>query len=144
MEPWLQSMARNKVKKRKTEKKIKRQIDVVWLVLIVMLLITFISVFTQENGLGVEAENLEKEAEIILNKLTDNSEFSFASNNAIQEEVLEEVSGMAYSELKNNLKVKNDFCVYFEDEGGNLVEIKDGIKSIGATVIKINGEPCGK
>jgi len=131
-------------KKRKIEKRIiKRQIDVLWLVLIVMGLIIFISMFTQESDLE-GAENLKMEAENILNKLTADGEYSFAQDDVIHEERLEKILNMAYSEFKNNLNVKNDFCIYFEDEDGNLVEVKDGVKSIGSSAIEINGEPCGQ
>ena len=122
-------MVKNKVKK-------KRKIDELWLVLIVMIFIVFISIATQKN-------DLEKEAETILNELTDDKEHSFAPNNIIEEEKLEKISDMDYSELKNNLNIKNEFCVYFEDEEGNLFEIKDGLKSIGSNTIKINGVSCG-
>jgi hypothetical protein len=122
-------MARNKIKK-------KRKIDELWLLLIVMFFIIFVSVLTQKN-------ELQEEAETILDELMDDKEHSFAQNNIIHEGKLEKVSGMSYRELKNSLNVKNDFCVYFEDENGNLVEVKDGIRSIGSDVIKVNGVPCG-
>lgn len=130
-------MAKNKsnTAKKKTQKK--RKIDELWLVLIVVIFILFISVITQKN-------ELEREAENILNELTNDNSYSFAQDNVIHEEKLEKVSDMGYIELKNNLNIKNDFCIYFEDENGNLVEVKDGLKSIGSDVIEINGEPCGR
>ena len=136
-------MAKNK-KKRKLEKNIKKQIDVLWLVLFVMILIIFISVLNKDAGLEIEAKGLEKEAKNILIELTHNEEYGFAQDDVIHEEKLEKVLGMAYAELKDNLDIENDFCVYFEDENGNLIEVKDGVTSIGSSAIELNGEPCGK
>ena len=140
-------MAKNKIKKKRKieiKKKRKEQIDVLWLVLIVMLLIILVSLVTQKYDIGEDKENLMKEAKNILNILTDGREIGFAPNNMIEEEKLEKFLDMDYSELKKNLNVKNDFCIYFEDERGNLVEVKKGIKGIGSGIIELNGEPCGK
>ena len=130
-------MARNK-KKRKIKKKIiKKEIDVLWSVFIVMILIIAINVFTREN-------DLENEAEDILNKLANNNEYSFVQDGVIHEERLEKILDMEYTELKDALNVKNEFCIYFEDEDGNLVEVKGGVRSIGSDLIEINGVPCGR
>ncbi len=122
--------------KSKTKKK-KRGIDELWMVLIVAVLIIFISALVKEN-------DLDKEAEAILNGLTNSNEDSLAPDNVVREERLEKISGMSYSELKSSLNVENEFCIYFEDENGNLIEFKEGLRSIGSDVIEINGVPCGR
>ena len=48
---------------------------------------------------------------------------------------------MDYDDLKDSMNIKNEFCVYFEDENGNIVE---GIKTIGSDKIEVNGKPCGE
>ena len=121
-----------KVKRRKKRK----EFDPLWLVFLVAVLIVIISVFYQEDGLS-------KEANFILDEFSNGNKYSFVVGNTIHEEKLEEIVEMDYKELKENLNVENDFCVYFEDEDGNLVEIK-GVKAIGSEIIEINGVPCGQ
>lgn len=144
MELWLQYMAKNKIKKRKKrEVRKKKKIDALFLVLIVAVLIMFASLLTPKTDLKEDLTSLREEANNILRELTDSTEFSIAPGNIINEERLKKISGMTYDNLKDNLDVENEFCVYFEDEDGNLVEVT-GVKSIGSDVIDINGKPCGR
>lgn len=61
------------------------------------------------------------------------------------------ISDLQYNELKAKLGIKDDFCLYFEDGQGNLVEISPGKKSIGKGTLGDNAVlitggkeiPCG-
>ncbi len=125
-------MGKNNVKK-------KRKIGELWLVLAVAIVVVAFSMLTPQSD-----EGLQEEAETILDELTNGDEHTFAVNDAFQEEILAKISGMSYKELKDSLNVENDFCIYFEDEVGNLVEVKDGLRSIGSDTIVIDGRPCGE
>ena len=129
-------MAKNKIKKKRDEK---RRVGELWLVLIVCFIIVIVGIVSQKSDGG-----LQKEAEIILNELTNGDEHNFAVNKLVQDEVLTKISGMSYTELKDSLNIENDFCIYFEDENGNLVEVKDGLRSVGSDAIELNGRPCGE
>lgn len=125
-------MGKNKVKKR-------RKVGELWFVLVVAVVIASFGMLAQESD-----EELQEEAENILDGLTNGDEHTFAVNDFFQEEILAKISGMSYKELKDSLNVENDFCIYFEDENGNLVEVKDGLRSVGSDAIVINGRPCGE
>jgi len=125
-------MGKNNIKKKKNAGEL-------WLVLAVAIFIAVFSMLTPQSD-----EGLQEEAEIILDELTNGDEHTFAVNDVFQEEILAKISGMSYKELKDSLNIENDFCIYFEDEGGNLVEIKDGFRSVGSDAIVINGRPCGE
>jgi len=125
-------MGKNKVKK-------KRKADELWFVLIVAIIIVMFSMLSQKRD-----EGLQDEAETILDELTNGDEHTFAVDGLLQEEILTRISGMSYKELKDSLNVENDFCIYFEDEDGNLVEVKDGLRSVGSDAIFIDGRPCGE
>ena len=129
-------MGKNKIKKKRDEKK---RVGELWLVLIVCFIIAIAGIVSQKSDGG-----LQKEAEIILNELTNGDEHNFAVNKLVQDEVLTKISGMSYTELKDSLNIENDFCIYFEDENGNLVEVKDGLRSVGSDAIELNGRPCGE
>ena len=125
-------MGKNNIKKKKNAGEL-------WLVLAVAIFIAVFSMLTPQSD-----EGLQEEAEIILDELTNGDEHTFAVNDVFQEEILAKISGMSYKELKDSLNIENDFCIYFEDEDGNLVEVKDGLRSVGSDAIFIDGRPCGE
>lgn len=59
---------------------------------------------------------------------------------------LEELLGEDYSQLKKKLRIKNEFCIFLEDEEGNIIYINPedpNQPGIGSGKINISGEPCG-
>lgn len=92
--------------------------------------------FTSENP------NLEQEANMVMAKLTNSDEISLLSSDEIDAEKLSTLDEMDYNEVKGMLGIKNDFCIYFEDEDGALVKIDGTNPGIGSGKILINGEPC--
>ena len=109
-----------------------------------MLLLLIISLFAIIKTAFMPDSELAKEAEIILDKLTNgNGEINLLNANELVEEKVIELHQMDYNNVKSMLGVKSDFCVYFEDISGNAITI-DGISpGIGSNKILINGEPCG-
>ena len=88
-------------------------------------------------------ESLEHEANIVMAKLTDgNAETSLLSSDQIDIDKLRMLNKMEYGSVKNILGVKSDFCIYFEDATGNIVQIDNISQGIGSDKISINGEPC--
>ena len=57
---------------------------------------------------------------------------------------LNELKNLSYDELRRRLRVEGDFCIYFEDEQGNIVIINDSYKGIGSPNINISGTPCSQ
>ena len=93
----------------------KFKIDEITLILLVALLSIIISI---NKGVDVSPEiEIEKITAMIL----DDHELSFARNGVIDENKLIEIQNMDYYELKKSLKAKNDFCIYIEDEDGNII-----------------------
>ncbi|MBN1157680.1 hypothetical protein JXA85_08740 [Candidatus Woesearchaeota archaeon] len=72
---------------------------------------------------------------------------SFIVNNKVDKERLRAVSELSYAQMKSVLGVKHDFCIYLEDEYGNMINISDvtADKSpcIGSPNATLNGAPCG-
>lgn len=48
-----------------------------------------------------------------------------------------------YDTLKKKLRIDNEFCIYLEDENGNLIEIREGSYGMGGEIIELGGKPCG-
>ena len=78
---------------------------------------------------------------------TVNESTVFILDNKVDKARLKELSSMPYSDLKLGLGVKHDFCLYFEDEYGNLINISDdtsdAVMCIGSPNATLNGMPCG-
>ncbi|MBI4154001.1 hypothetical protein HY501_01565 [Candidatus Woesearchaeota archaeon] len=109
-----------------------------------ILLLLIISIFIIiKAALAPPTSSLEQEANIVIAKLTDgNAETSLLSSDQIDIEKLRMLNKMEYGSVKNILGVKSDFCIYFEDATGNIVQIDNISQGIGSDKISINGEPC--
>ncbi len=87
--------------------------------------------------------NLEDDARILLNKLTDgHEEVGLLKSNELMEEKIRVLANMDYNKVKAIIGVKNDFCVYFEDITGRIVKVDGMGIGIGSGKIYINGQPC--
>src|SRR3989338_9518098 len=108
-----------------------------------MLLLLIISLFAIIKTAFMPDSELAKEAEIILDKLTNgNGEINLLDSNELVEEKVVKLSQMDYNKVKNLLGVKNDFCIYFEDISGHVIRIDNLNLGIGSNKILINEEPC--
>ena len=94
------------------------KLDELTIVLIVALFAVFVSVY--EGSRKINSIDAEKITGLIL----DSHEISFASGGVVDKDKLRQVQGMDYTKLKNYLNVKQDFCVYLEDENGNVILAK--------------------
>ena len=55
---------------------------------------------------------------------------------------IEELLGEDYSELKKKLRVKNEFCIFLEDEEGNVIYLSQDRPGMGSGKIKISEVEC--
>ena len=78
-------------------------------------------------------EELKEDATIVLENLNITEDIS-----QIDELLLED-----YTVLKRKLRVENEFCLYFEDEDGNLIELGKAVVGKGSSDIELQGIPCG-
>jgi hypothetical protein len=89
------------------------------------------------------ASSLESEAEIVLDTLTNGDmDVNLLESNELDDNRVRLLDRKDYEEVKGMLGVKNEFCIYFEDEDGEIVEIEGIGNGIGSSKIQINGEPC--
>ena len=89
--------------------------DELYLVLFIVIVAIVISVYDyRRSPSSIEAEKITQ-------KIMDHHDISFASNGIIDEAKLKQIREMNYEELKSILDTKSDFCIYIEDEYGNLI-----------------------
>jgi hypothetical protein len=98
------------------------------------------------NSPKSNAKDLESEASIVLeNVASQNPELGLIEGTEISEAKLQQLLGEDYELIKQQMRVKNDFCIFLEDQDGSLVYLSQGTPGIGSNKIKIglNEESCG-
>ena len=92
---------------------------------------------------GTKAEELQDEASKVLTGISsEDSGVGIMDGNKINTTKLEDLLGN-YSSIKSKLKVENDFCIYFEDEDGNILYINATTTGLGSGIINVSDIPCG-
>ena len=137
--------------KEKREEMGKGQVWSVDVLLAVVIFVAVILVFytTMSARQGTELKDLEAEAENMKIALEKNHEFGFVDNNQVNISKLDKFINMTlynYTELKQILGIKGDFCIFFEDVDGTVIFIgnKSGIGNPNlADNVNISGYTCG-
>jgi len=94
------------------------------------------------------AKKLEEDASLVLKNIeSDDPNLGFIDGIDIDPEKLQELLLKNYEEIKTQLRVENDFCVFLEDEDGNVITIDENFAGIGSSNIQIGEgldvKPCG-
>jgi hypothetical protein len=109
-------------------------------VIFILTTITFFSFSNSDNSRKLSV--VESESHYILEHAkTENSPLQIVNNQEVDQVKLQQFASTDYDELKKLAGVKNDFCIFFEDEDGNVVLIGNS-KGIGSSKINVSGTPC--
>ena len=113
------------------------------------------------TGDGSLAEDLAAESELIPEKLISPDETSaedivIVIGNKVDDGRLKTFISNDYEEVKSQLGIRSDFCIHFEDEEGNIVDLNDhpnltqysfGDPRLNITFVNETGDqvviPCG-
>jgi hypothetical protein len=151
----------NKKDKSQKKDKMKAQIfslDTIVGVVIFLVIFTIFFAVLSRNAQDDTTSVLSEEAELLVNKLTKNDpalidserDINIVEDGNLNDKKIDDLVGKDYEELKSLLGVKGDFCIYFEDENGNIInmsaelqdpEIADRL-GFGSEDVLINGLPC--
>lgn len=111
--------------------------------------IMIISLNLESSSLDELEDDSQKIPQAFLS--SNSTELSIYSDNKIDLDKIAEIQGFSYEEIKSYLGLKNDFCIYFENKDGNLINISEitdsGKKSVGIgnpNVKLANNIPCSK
>ena len=121
-----------------------------WSVDIILAVIIFMGVFfifytIFSNDSTEKARNLQQEASTAIKQFSSGENaLRIINNNEVNLTKIGELKNLSYHELKSRLRMEGDFCIYFEDEKGNIVLINNSYKGIGASNINISGTPCSQ
>ena len=88
---------------------------------------------------------LKDEASNVINIIvSEDSSLRVIDGKEVNESRLGQLKNLTYNELKRMLSIEGDFCIYFEDDKGNLVLINYSYKGIGAPTINLSNTPCSQ
>ncbi|MBI2653914.1 hypothetical protein HYX02_03820 [Candidatus Woesearchaeota archaeon] len=94
---------------------------------------------------SAKASNLKEEASSVIKQVaSEEAPLSFVDGEEVNVSKLNELKNLSYGELSRRLRVEGDFCIYFEDEHGNIIIINDSYKGIGSPNINLSGTPCSQ
>ena len=86
---------------------------------------------------------VKQDSEYIVKMVEQNvSGASFLEGNKVKVLKLYNLTGKSYTELKGEMGIVNDFCIYFVDEEGYVVKINNKT-GLGSPRFLINNTPCG-
>jgi len=89
-----------------------------------------------------KTDDLQDEASIVLENIaSEDSNIGILDGTEIDETKLQQLLGEDYAIIKEKMRVKNDFCIFLEDEDGDIIYINKE-PGIGSGKIKISGEGC--
>ena len=95
---------------------------------------------------GTKIDELERDASIIIEGIVSGDfEFRVTDGDKINATKLEELIGN-YSDLKRELRIENEFCIYLEDEEGNVIYVNTSenkyYSGIGSRIINVSNITC--
>ena len=101
------------------------------------------TIFSSDSG--EKARSLQQEASTVIKQVSSGeSAVRIINNNDVNVSKISELKNLSYDELKSRLRIEGDFCIYFEDDKGNIVLINNSYRGIGASSINISGTPCSQ
>ncbi len=87
---------------------------------------------------GSNVGGLSSDAEKTMLALSSGSDNAVIENNVLNKS---KAGSLNYSQLKQDLGLKNDVCIYFEDKNGRLISLS-GTNAVGDSNVIVNGQPC--
>ena len=94
---------------------------------------------------NTKVTNLKKEASAIVKEIaSDDAALRIIDGNELNESKSGQLKNLTYEELKRRLRVAGDFCIFLEDDKGNIVLINNTYKGIGSPNIYLNGTHCNQ
>lgn len=113
------------------------------LALVIFVGATFVFLALFAINQNSQEEELQEEAIKVLEDISrDDSSVAIFEDNKINSTKLQNFLTQNYSDIKEQMRVQNDFCIYLEDEDGNLINLSIDTRGKGSSKINLSGVPC--
>ena len=111
------------------------------IVFLVAFFVFFIALGEDPTG---KINRLKEEASSIIRQLVSGEETRIVDGMEVNVSKTSKLKDTQYDELKRKFRVDSDFCIYVEDNKGNIVLINSSFKGIGASSINLSGAACSQ
>lgn len=121
-----------------------------WSVDVILAVVIFMGAFflyyaIANSSSSSDVTALKADASSVIKQVSNEGDpLSIVSKQEINITKVSELKDMNYDELKSQFRVEGNFCIYIEDEKGNLVLINDSYRGVGSENINISGVPCSQ
>lgn len=116
----------------------------VMIAVVIFMGVIFLFFSLLSSGPGTKEKELEEDAARVISDIySDDPVIGILDGNRINSTKLEDILGMNYSDIKGQLKLRNDFCLYFEDENGDIIYLNYTHSGIGSSSINVSNVSCG-
>ena len=121
-----------------------------WSIDIIVAVVVFMGAFflfytILNSNPNTKASSLKQDASSVIKQIAaEDSSLRVIDNNEVNESRLNELKNLSYDELKRQFRVEGDFCIYMEDDKGNIVLINNSYKGVGTPSIMVGGTPCSQ
>ena len=89
------------------------------------------------------AKELEKDASKVLKSVSsEDPNIGIMDGIEVDEAKLEQLLGKDYNAVKEQIRAEKDFCIFLEDENGDIIYISPGQPGIGSNKIRVSNIPC--
>ena len=75
---------------------------------------------------------------------TPDNSVAVVDQNTINKTKLEQLVASDYETLKEQLRINSEFCIYLEDENGDIIYMDPATIGKGSDTINISGVPCSE
>lgn len=69
---------------------------------------------------------------------------TFIDGAKVDAEKLASASNISYEDLKSLFGIEAEFCIYFEDEKGNIVPVQGDRVGVGSPLVNLSGTGCNE
>lgn len=121
-----------------------------WSVDVILAVVIFMGAFflyyaIANSSSSSDVTALKADASSVIKQVSNEGDpLSIVSKQEINITKVSELKDMNYDELKSQFRVEGNFCIYIEDEKGNLVMINNSYRGVGSPNINISGVPCSQ
>ena len=87
--------------------------------------------------------DLRDDASILIREIASpEAPLRVVDNNELNITKINDMKNLTYDELKRRLRINSDFCIFLENENGELILLNNSYRGVGAPTISLNGTPC--
>ena len=107
--------------------------DLIVAIILFIVVVTLFYTFLSGDKVGTKTDSLESDVKTITTQLNcdiDNNGVCIIKKGKIDSNKVTELSGKDYDEIKVELGITGDFCIYLKDSSGALIEMNN-ISGIG-------------